>query len=107
MTKVGRIPCATFVGSFWFPSSRLGTPWQAKLLLCEKIIYYCAMRPQQELGGNLRSQAGAWERGKGGMRCAFPPYRLQATHEKARRAGLSVRRGHKLMERRTTENFEP
>jgi hypothetical protein len=55
MTKVKRIPCATFGDGFWFPSSRLGTPWQAKLLLCERIIYYCAMPPKQELGENLRS----------------------------------------------------
>jgi len=69
---------------------------------------YGAMRPKQELGGNLRSQAGAWERGKGGMRGAFPPYGLRATHEKARRAGVLARRGHKQMVRRThpTENFE-
>jgi hypothetical protein len=65
MTKIGRVSDATFRGSFWFPSSRLGTQLQAKLLLCERIIYYCAMRPKQELGENLRSQAGAWDRGKG------------------------------------------
>ena len=62
----------------WFPSSRLGTPLQAKLLLCERIIYLLHWVAQAGVGGNLRSQAGAWERGKGGMRCAFPPYALIA-----------------------------
>ena len=51
---------------FWFPSSRLGTPLQAKLLLCEINIYLL----------HQVAQAGTWERGKGGMRCAFPPYGL-------------------------------
>jgi len=61
---------------FWFPSSRLGTPLQAKLLLCERIIYLLHQVPQ----------AGAWERGKGGMRCAFPPYGLTANGLRARQA---------------------
>ena len=52
-------------------------------------------------------QGGAWERGKGGMRCAFPPYGLRATHEKARRAGVLPRHSTGLMVRRThpTKNF--
>jgi hypothetical protein len=37
---------------------------QAKLLLCERIIYLL----------HQVAQARAWERGKGGMRYAFPPY---------------------------------
>ena len=59
MTKVRRTPCATFGDSFWFPSSRLGTLLQAKLLLCERIIYYCAMRPQQELGNEGKAGCAA------------------------------------------------
>jgi hypothetical protein len=35
---------------------------QAKLLLCERITYVL----------HYVAPAGAWERGKGGMRCAFP-----------------------------------
>ena len=42
------------MGRFWFPSSRLGTPLQAKLLLCERSIYVLRHVPQ----------AGAWEREK-------------------------------------------
>ena len=70
------VPPKTFVpGSqapAWEPHCR-----QSSCFARESSIY-CAMRPKQELGGNLRSQAGAWERGKGGMHCAFPPYGLQA-----------------------------
>jgi hypothetical protein len=57
----------------WEPHCR-----QSSCFVSESSIYG-AMRPKQELGGNLRSQAGAWERGKGGMRGAFPPYGLRAT----------------------------
>ena len=62
MTQVGRVSGATFGGSFWFPSSRLGTPLQAKLLLCERIIYYCAMRPKQELGNEGKAGCAALSR---------------------------------------------
>jgi hypothetical protein len=41
---------------------------QGKLLLGERIIYFCVMRTKREF----------WEQGKGGMRCAFPPYRYFA-----------------------------
>ena len=62
----------------WFlvPKLPLGNLLQAKLLLGERII------------GLLHqvAQAGAWERGKGGMRGAFLPYGL--------RAELMVRKTH-------------
>ena len=65
--RTGKIPLPPKI-FFWFPSSRLGTPLQAKLLLCERIISLLRHAPR----------AGAWERGKGGMHCAFPPYGLRA-----------------------------
>jgi hypothetical protein len=59
----------------WFPSSRLGTPLQAKLLLGERIISLLHQVPQ----------AGVWKQWKGGMHYAFPPYGLWATGLRARR----------------------
>ena len=77
MTKVKRIPCATFGDSFWFPSSRLGTPLQAKLLLCERTIYLLRQAlqagawgksyvPKQELGNEGKSQAEKFHRPEAG-----------------------------------------
>jgi hypothetical protein len=76
----------------WFPSSRLGTSLQAKLLLCESIIYLLRHAPQ----------AGAWGE------FTFPNRRLgarerrDALHFPALRAtGVPARRGHKLMVHKT------
>jgi hypothetical protein len=54
----------------------LETPLQARLLLCERIISLLQQAAQVGVWANLRSQAGAWERGEGGMRFGFPPYAL-------------------------------
>jgi len=67
------VPPITFVsGCFWFPSSRLGTPLQAKLLLCERIIYLLRHVPQ----------AGAW--GK-----IYVPKQELGNEGKAKNAALS------------------
>ena len=71
-------------GCFWFPSSRLGTLLQAKLLLCERIICLFTKWPKQELGEIYVPKQELGNEGKGGMRCAFPPYR----------SGLMVRKTH-------------
>jgi len=47
---------------FWFPISRLGTPLQAKLLLCEKIIYFYTGRPKQEHGNEGKTGCAALSR---------------------------------------------
>ena len=60
--KMRFVPPKTF--PFWFPSSRLGTHCQQSSCFAREPSIYGAMCPKQELGGNLRSQAGAWERGR-------------------------------------------
>ena len=49
---------------FWFPSSCLGTHFQAKLLLCSAAPYPEGKPAfaKQSLAPKVRSQAGAWER---------------------------------------------
>jgi hypothetical protein len=47
---------------FLFPKLPLGNPLQAKLLLCERIIHYCTMRPKQELGNEGKAGCASLSR---------------------------------------------
>jgi hypothetical protein len=57
MGRRGRLPYILF----WFPSSCLGTSLAAKTCFAPVMGFHPIWGLQAELGGQLRSQAGAWE----------------------------------------------
>jgi hypothetical protein len=54
----------------------LGNPIAGKALALRVNHLFMHQVAQAGVGGNLPSQAKAWERDNGGMRCAFPPHGL-------------------------------